>query len=159
MGRIPHQGSSGRISAQDRQAVERALSQVGIEKLAKRRFAALSGGEQQRVVLARALAQEPRLLLLDEPTNHLDIRYQMQIMEIAAGLGVGVLAVLHDLNLAAMYCQRLYVLKGGRLAAAGRPVEILTPTLIQDVYGVQCEVLKGPEGRPVIVYGRGKMAV
>lgn len=80
-------------------------------------------------------------------------------MEIAAGLGVGVLAVLHDLNLAAMYCQRLYVLKGGRLAAAGRPTEILNPTLIHDVYGVQCEVLKGSEGRPVIVYGRGKMVV
>jgi len=159
MGRIPHQGISGRISAQDRQAVERALSQAGIEKLAKRRFAALSGGEQQRVVLARALAQEPRLLLLDEPTNHLDIRYQMQIMEIAAGLGVGVLAVLHDLNLAAMYCQRLYVLKAGRLMAAGTPHEILTPTLIRDVYAVHCDVLTGQDGRPVIVYGREKMAV
>lgn len=159
MGRIPHQGISGRLSARDRQAVERALSQAGIEKLAKRRFAALSGGEQQRVVLARALAQEPRLLLLDEPTNHLDIRYQMQIMEIAAGLGVGVLAVLHDLNLAAMYCQRLYVLKAGRLMAAGTPCEILTPKLINDVYDVHCEVLTGREGRPVIVYGREKMAV
>ncbi|SDP71011.1 iron complex transport system ATP-binding protein [Selenomonas ruminantium] len=159
MGRIPHQGISGRLSARDRQAVERALSQAGIEKLAKRRFAALSGGEQQRVVLARALAQEPRLLLLDEPTNHLDIRYQMQIMEIAASLGVGVLAVLHDLNLAAMYCQRLYVLKAGRLMAAGTPCEILTPKLINDVYDVHCEVLTGREGRPVIVYGREKMAV
>jgi iron complex transport system ATP-binding protein len=83
----------------------------------------------------------------------------MQIMEIAAGLGVGVLAVLHDLNLAAMYCQRLYVLKSGRLMAAGSPREILTPDLIRDVYGVHCEVLTGREGRPVIVYGREKMAV
>lgn len=159
MGRIPHQKGHGRISAQDRQAVERALSQAGIENMAKRRFASLSGGEQQRVVLARALAQEPRLLLLDEPTNHLDIRYQMQIMEIAAGLGVGVLAVLHDLNLAAMYCQRLYVLKAGRLMAAGSPHEILTPDLIRDVYAVHCEVITGREGRPIIVYGREKMAV
>ena len=127
--------------------------------MAKRRFHSLSGGEQQRVVMARALAQEPRFLLLDEPTNHLDIRYQMQLLELAAGLGIGVLAVLHDLNLAAMYCQRLYVLKGGRLTAAGEPREILTPELVRQVYGVTCEVLRGQAERPVIVFAREAVVI
>lgn len=159
LGRIPHQGSSGRISDADRSAVKQAMSQAGVADMSKRRFSSLSGGEQQRVTLARALAQEPQLLLLDEPTNHLDIRYQMQIMEIAAGLGIGVLAVLHDLNLAALYCHCLYVLKDGRLIAHGSPQDILTPALIRRVYGVDCEVMQSRSGRPIIVYGRGAVAV
>lgn len=159
MGRIPQQRHGGRITRQDKAAVERALQLVGMTGMASRRFQSLSGGEQQRVVMARALAQEPRFLLLDEPTNHLDIRYQMQLLELAAGLGIGVLAVLHDLNLAAMYCQRLYVLKDGRLTAAGEPREILTPELVRQVYGVTCEVLRGQAERPVIVFGREAVVI
>lgn len=159
MGRIPHQNGRGSISAEDREVVERALKLVGMEKIKKRRFHSLSGGEQQRVVMARALAQEPRFLLLDEPTNHLDIRYQIQLMEIAAGLGIGVLAVLHDLNLAAMYCSKLYVLRNGRLVSAGAPQEILNEALVQQVYGVSCEVIKRQGKRPVIVFDRKGMAV
>lgn len=159
MGRIPQQRHGGRITRQDKVAVERALQLVGMDAMAKRRFHSLSGGEQQRVVMARALAQEPRFLLLDEPTNHLDIRYQMQLLELAAGLGIGVLAVLHDLNLAAMYCKRLYVLKDGQLIAAGEPQKILTSKLVYQVYGVPCEILQGKQNRPVIVFGREALAI
>ena len=158
MGRIPHQKGRGRISSEDRQMVGQALEQVELQGMAKRRFSSLSGGEQQRVMMARALAQEPRFLLLDEPTNHLDIRYQMQLLEKASGLGIGVLAVLHDLNLAAMYCQRLYVLKHGRLIAAGEPEKVLTPQLVRQVYGVSCDVVKGKSRRPVIVFDREGIA-
>ena len=155
MGRIPYQNSIGKISDEDEQIVQSALERVGMSEFKDRKFDMLSGGEQQRVVLARALAQQPRFLMLDEPTNHLDIRYQLQLMEITAGLGIGVLAVLHDLNLAAMYCHRIYVLKDSRLIAEGAPHKILTPELIRQVYHVQCEIAYSRDGRPVIVYGRG----
>lgn len=159
MGRIPQQRHGSRISPQDRAAVEQALQLVGLQDMAQRRFHSLSGGEQQRVVMARALAQEPRFLLLDEPTNHLDIRYQIQLMEMAAGLGIGVLAVLHDLNLAAMYCKRLYVLKKGRIMSAGEPETVLTPALVRKVYGVPCEVIRRQSDRPVIVFEREAVGV
>ena len=155
MGRIPYQNAIGKISQTDDDIVKSALERVGMYEFKDRRFDVLSGGEQQRVILARALAQQPRFLMLDEPTNHLDIRYQLQLMEITAHLGIGVLAVLHDLNLAAMYCHRIYVLKDGRLIAQGSPHELLTPQLIKQVYHVKAEIIHSSNGRPVIAYGRG----
>lgn len=95
--------------------------------MAKRSFSTLSGGEQQRVILARALAQQTPCLILDEPTNHLDITYQLELMDIVQGLGRTVVAAIHDLNIAAMYCTRLFVMEKGQLVASGTPEEVLTP--------------------------------
>lgn len=113
----------------------------------------LSGGERQRAQIARALAQEPRELLLDEPTNHLDIQHQLDLLDLVVSLPVTTVIALHDLNLAAMYCDRLLVLRGGTTVAEGSPAEVLTPSLIEEVYGVRTEVTHHP-GHPVIRFLR-----
>jgi iron complex transport system ATP-binding protein len=114
----------------------------------------LSGGERQRVHIARALAQEPELLLLDEPTNHLDISAQLSLLSFVRGLGITAIAALHDLNLAASFCDHVLVLSEGRLAAAGPPSDVLTPDVIREVYHVEADVLAHPtSGRPVIAFG------
>lgn len=95
-----------------------------------------AGGEKQRVLIARAIAQQARFLILDEPTNHLDIRYQLELLELVKKLGVTTIAALHDLNLAASYCDRIYVFKRGTITAAGKPEALLQPTLIREVFGV-----------------------
>ncbi|NMG08556.1 ABC transporter ATP-binding protein [Brasilonema sp. UFV-L1] len=136
MGRNPHQGLFDRETEKDHSIVLGALEQVGLSTFAERSFASLSGGEKQRVLIARAIAQQARFLVLDEPTNHLDIRYQLELLELVKGLGVTTLAALHDLNLAATYCDRIYVLKEGTIAAAGKPQVLLQPTLIREVFGV-----------------------
>ena len=133
--------------------IERALLSVDMLDRKNDSFHLLSGGEQQRVSLARVLTQEPRFLLLDEPTNHLDIRYQMQLMELSKRLGIGTLTVLHDLNLATLYCERIYVLKDGQVRAHGKPADILTRELVEDVYEISCDVIMH-DNHPVIIYGR-----
>ncbi|UZN04789.1 putative F420-0 ABC transporter ATP-binding protein [Cellulomonas sp. S1-8] len=151
LGRIPYRTLWGTDS--DAGAVDRALDAASATHLAHRGWATLSGGERQRVHIARALAQEPALLLLDEPTNHLDVSAQLALLGFVRGLGVTTVAALHDLNLAAAYCEHVLVLSGGRLAAAGPPAEVLTPALVRDVYGVDAHVLTHPvTGRPVIAY-------
>ncbi|GAB4447378.1 MAG: ABC transporter ATP-binding protein [Chloroflexi bacterium OHK40] len=153
MGRAPHKALFARDSAEDRRIVEEALRQVDMLDFAERSFLTLSGGEKQRVLVARALAQQTRFLVLDEPTNHLDIRYQLEVLDLVRGLGVTTIAALHDLNLAALYCDQLYVLKAGALVASGPPATVLTPALIQAVYGVPAEVAPHPRtGRPHIVF-------
>jgi iron complex transport system ATP-binding protein len=148
LGRIPHQS----LWAPDGGAeVDRALRSAGAEHLAGRDFSTLSGGERQRVMLARALAQEPKLLLLDEPTNHLDVAAQLATLGLVGGLGLTVVAALHDLTLAATYCDHVIVLQNGRVVGAGRTLEVLTPALIRSVYGVDATVLE-VEGRPVIAF-------
>ncbi|MEV1002185.1 ABC transporter ATP-binding protein [Nonomuraea sp. NPDC050202] len=137
MGRTPYRPDA----AADEERYARALDRVGLAGAADRVFATLSGGEKQRVLLARALVQETRLLLLDEPTSHLDIRHQLEILhlvrELGAELGIATLAVLHDLNQAAAFCDRLYVMNAGRIVAGGPPDDVLTPELISRVYGVR----------------------
>lgn len=118
----------------------------------QRTFSTLSGGEQQRVILARALAQNTPCLILDEPTNHLDIKYQLELMDIVKGLDRTVIAAIHDLNIAAMYCDKLFVLKQGSIVAAGTPADVLTQTLIRLVYEVDAEVLPGSDGQLHIFY-------
>ena len=125
---------------------------VGFEE---RTFAELSGGEQQRVILARALAQQTRALILDEPTNHLDVKYQMQLLNTVKSLDLTVVAAFHDLNLAGLYCDEIYVLKDGRVRAAGAPWEVLTAPLIEEVYGVHADILPGKDGNPRIIYYAG----
>ena len=110
----------------------------------ERSFLTLSGGEKQRVLFARALCQAPRFLILDEPTNNLDIRYQLEVLELAKGPGATTLAVLHDLNLAALYCDRLYILQRGEVVASGPPEAVLTPEMLRAVYGVEAEVQHHP---------------
>jgi len=152
LGRIPHRGTWSGDADADARAVERALLETGTAALRDRRWRTLSGGEQQRVQIARALAQEPRELLLDEPTNHLDVRHQLDLLALVRRLPLTTVVALHDLNLAALFCDRLVVLRGGRLVAAGCPAEVLTPALIAAVYEVAAEVLPdaaGP-GRPAI---------
>ena len=144
MGRSPHKKLFDGDTATDQKIVKNALHQTGIEHMAKRNYLQLSGGEKQRVIIARVLAQQTDFLLLDEPTNHLDIRYQLQMFDLMKELGVTVLSTIHDLNIAALYCDRIYVLKEGRLFKAGTPEEVLTPTIIRDVYGVQVDVIVHP---------------
>ncbi|QHC26053.1 ABC transporter ATP-binding protein [Streptomyces sp. GS7] len=154
MGRLPHQRGSGRASAADTRICARALSRVGAAHLADRGFLSLSGGEKQRVLIARALAQEPRVLVLDEPTNHLDIAQQLEILALVRGGGSSptepgerptVLTALHDLNLAAVHCDELHVIAGGRIAASGTPHDVLTPELLADVFGVRAHRVRHPE--------------
>ncbi|WP_017609824.1 ABC transporter ATP-binding protein [Nocardiopsis xinjiangensis] len=140
LGRIPHRRAWAPATADDRRAVDTALGRTGLAGRAEQPWHTLSGGERQRVQIARALAQEPSELLLDEPTNHLDIQYQLDLLELAVSLPVTTVIALHDLNLAAMYCDRLLVLRDGRAVAEGTPGQVLTPELIGEVYGVRAEV-------------------
>ena len=116
-----------------------------------RSFNTLSGGEKQRILLARTLAQQVEILILDEPTNHLDIKYQIQIMDVVKSLGVGVLAALHDLNLTLLYCDYVYVLKEGRVVASGRTENVVTEALIREVYEVECAVQRHPKNGKLYV--------
>ncbi|WP_104107795.1 ATP-binding cassette domain-containing protein [Nocardioides sp. 616] len=157
LGRIPHE-SSWAVAPTESGEVDAALARAGLQGMADRSLATLSGGEQQRVQLARALAQQPRLLLLDEPTNHLDIRAQLDTLALLreiAGTGITVLAALHDLNLAAAHCDHVVVLAGGRVRAVGEVGEVLVPALIEETYGVAADVVAHPRtGRPLIAFSR-----
>jgi iron complex transport system ATP-binding protein len=138
MGRAPHLGGFGFEGDRDIAAAERAMQRTGVDDLSRRFFHELSGGEKQRVVIARALAQEAEVLLLDEPTTFLDIRHVVEIFELLAALaddhGITLVVVIHDLNLAALYLQRMAFLKAGRLHACGPPEEVLSYQTIRDVY-------------------------
>ncbi|MEU9104082.1 ABC transporter ATP-binding protein [Streptomyces xanthophaeus] len=144
MGRTPHKRLLDGDTAEDAALIADALESVDAAGLAGRSFDQLSGGERQRVLIARALAQQPALLVLDEPTNHLDIRHQLDVLGILRRLPATVLVALHDLNLAASYCDRLYVLRDGEVTATGTPCEVLTPHLLAEVYGVTAEVAVHP---------------
>jgi iron complex transport system ATP-binding protein len=138
MGRAPHLGGFGFEGDRDVQAAERAMERTGVADLADRFFHELSGGEKQRVVIARALAQEPEVLLLDEPTTFLDIRHVGEIFELLCSLSeerrMTLIVVLHDLNLAALYLNRLAFLKAGRVVACGNPDDVLNYRTIREVY-------------------------
>ncbi|MFE2294445.1 ABC transporter ATP-binding protein [Streptomyces sp. NPDC059452] len=153
MGRAPHKRFWEADNAADTALVTDALKRVGIAALEPRTFSSLSGGERQRALVARALVQQPSLVVLDEPTNHLDIRYQLEILSLIRELGTTNLLALHDLNLAAYYCDRIYVLKDGRVVASGTPEEVLTAELLGEVYGVAAEVSTHPKtGAPTVIY-------
>jgi iron complex transport system ATP-binding protein len=154
MGRTPHKALFEPDTAKDDTIVEDALRRVGMSAFGRRNFRTLSGGEKQRVLVARALAQHAQVLILDEPTNHLDIRYQIEILELVKSLGVTTIAALHDLNLAAHYCDRLYLLHAGKITAEGTPHDVLTPFTIADVYGVVAEVGQRHNGRLHIIFDR-----
>ncbi|MER7751236.1 ABC transporter ATP-binding protein [Kitasatospora sp. NPDC097643] len=144
MGRLPHRRGLGGPGAWDDAHCVGALRRVGAEHLAGRGFLSLSGGEKQRVLIARALAQEPRLLVLDEPTNHLDVAHQLEVLALVRAAGPTVLTALHDLNLAAGHCDLLYVLRAGRIVASGPPAEVLRPALLAEVFGVRATPVRHP---------------
>lgn len=146
LGRIPHRRAWAGTSPADGAAIESAAAATDVAHLLDRRYATLSGGERQRTQLARALAQEPRVLLLDEPTNHLDVRHQFELLQLVRSAAVTAVLALHDLNLAAAYCDRLVLLAAGRVVASGAPAEVLTPDLIAQVYGVSARVDAGDDG-------------
>jgi len=155
LGRTPYTRLLLGPTAADRQAVEWAISAVGIEALANRFVDELSGGERQRVILARALAQQPRLLLLDEPTANLDLHHQVSMLELVRGLtrehGLAVLAAVHDLQLAALYCDRLALLNRGELVSQGPPEAVLTAPLLLETFGQRVVLSAHPtHGVPLV---------
>ena len=152
MGRAPHKRPLERDTAEDYRIVAEALETVGMADFADRTFSTLSGGEQQRVILARALAQQTPCLILDEPTNHLDIKFQLQLMDLVRGLNRTVIAAIHDLNIAALYCDRLCAVKDGKIVGEGTPRELLTPEFIRKVYEVDAQVMTGEDGAIHILY-------
>lgn len=140
MGRNPYKKLFDSDTKEDKQIVMDSLEKIGMKEMSKRNYIQLSGGEKQRVLLARVLAQQTDFLILDEPTNHLDIYYQLQIFDLVKNLDVTVLSAIHDLNIAALYCDFLYVLKDGKVSRYGTPEEILTPEIIYDIYGINADV-------------------
>lgn len=144
LGRTPHKKLMERDNKEDYEIVAAALEKVNLASYANRNYQTLSGGEKQRVILARAIAQQPSFLILDEPTNHLDIKYQLQILSIVKSLQVGILAALHDLTLAASYCHVLYMMEKGKVVAYGKPEEVLTKKWIKQVFEIDCEIYSNP---------------
>lgn len=152
LGRSPH--ISWRSSENDKSKALKALQLLGIENLAMKNFNEMSGGQQQKVTIARAIAQEADILLLDEPTSSLDIKHQLEVMELMKRLvkekGISAIISVHDLNLASRYCDKVIMMNKGKIIAAGKPVSVLTAKNIADVYGVEAMV-KVENGRPYIV--------
>lgn len=155
LGRIPHRGRWPGQIAEGADHISSVLRLGRIEDLADRRWQTLSGGERQRTQLARALAQVPSLLMLDEPTNHLDLGHQIDFLETVRGLGITTVAALHDLDLAAAFCDRLIVLRGGHVVAEGPVGTVLTADLVSEVYGVRATVERHEEAaRLTVVWHR-----
>ena len=153
-GRYPWHGLLGRFSAEDHAKVNEALELTDTGRFAERMVDSLSGGERQRVWLAMLLAQNSRYLLLDEPTSALDIAHQVEVLglvhRLSQQLGLSVIVVLHDINMAARYCDRLIALHSGRLLLDGSPTELMTETNLQAIYGLPMRVLDHPQGQQPI---------
>ncbi len=150
LGRTPFRDRWRGPDAHDRAVVAAALERLDLTALAGRQWKTLSGGERQRAHLARALAQQPRAILLDEPTNHLDVRHQLELLELLAGTGQTVLVALHDLSLAARFCDRLLLLHRGAVLAAGPPRDVLTPHRLAEVFGIDAEIGPDSLGYPAL---------
>lgn len=139
MGLLPHKTLFSLDSDHDKHQIKIALEQVGLAHALSTHFNKLSGGEQQRVLIARALVQSSQILILDEPTNHLDVYYQHQVLQLVNKLNITVIMTVHDLNLASLYCQRLILLNKGELVCDGSPQEVLTPAQLTNIFGLPCQ--------------------
>ena len=152
MGRSPHRKFFEGDTTEDKELAHLALQRVGMDHAANRTFSNLSGGEKQRVLIARSLAQEADILLLDEPTNHLDVHYQWFLMELIKSLGKTVLSVFHELNLACAFCDYIYVLDDCKIVREGSPKEVCTKKLLAEVFRIDADVYYDEDGTPRIVY-------
>lgn len=150
VGRYPWHGALGRFTVGDRERVEEAIALVGLKPFANRLVDSLSGGERQRAWLAMMVAQDSRCLLLDEPTSALDIAHQVDVLALIQRLsherGLTVIAVLHDINMAARYCDHLVALRGGEMIAEGSPLELMQGTILEQIYGIPMGILPHPSG-------------
>jgi len=156
MGRSPHLSQLGGETREDLEVAERCMALADVSQIADRPITEISGGERQRAFIAMCLAQEPEILVLDEPTSHLDIGHQLSVLNLVRKLnrdgGVTVIAVFHDLNLAAEYCDRVLLLNGGRVEAWGAPADVITAAMIGKVYGAKVLTEPNPvSGRPHVV--------
>ena len=145
MGLLPHKNLFAMNNDHDRQQIKRALDKVGLGHAQQMHYDQLSGGEQQRVLIARALVQKAKILILDEPTNHLDVYYQHQILQLISQLNITVIMTVHDLNLASQYCQRLLLLNQGQLIADGSPSSVLTESQLSTVFRLPCVVTQSAD--------------
>ncbi len=152
MGRAPFRKFYERDTQEDKDIAMQSLEFVGLQDLAGQSFSNLSGGEKQRVLIARSLAQEADILLLDEPTNHLDIHYQWAIMELVKSLNKTVLSVFHEMNLACNFCDQLFVLDKGQIVAQGRPADVCTKELLADIFRIDADIIIDEAGKPNILY-------
>ncbi|AXY26106.1 ABC transporter [Suicoccus acidiformans] len=150
MGRTPYKSIFQSEKPEDYQYCQEALRRVGLVNYDQRLFSSLSGGERQRVYIARALCQDTDILLLDEPTNHLDIKYQLKILRSLKALNKSILVTLHDLNLAAMFCDYIYLMDEGCIRFEGKPEDVLTKDNIANVYGVDVDILTTEYGLRLI---------
>ncbi len=144
MGRYAHKKILDTGNNHDLKIVKNAIERVGLVDFENRSFLSLSGGEKQRVLIARALAQESKVIVLDEPTNHLDIKYQLQIMELLKSLRITTFAAIHDFNIAAQYCDYLYIMKDGAVYSHGKPEKVLNETMFKEVFEVQSHIQTNP---------------
>lgn len=153
LGRFAHQKMFGTDKAAERQIVLDGIREVGLEGYEERSFLSLSGGEKQRTLVARALVQKAELIILDEPTNHLDIGYQYQIMNILKRQKLTVFSSIHDLNVASCYCDRIILLKKGKIVDIGTPKEVFVPYKIRQLFGIDTQITENPcTGKPNIVF-------
>ena len=152
IGRTPTSGPSTATTTRTEASSHRPSNGSAASTWPHRSFNTLSGGEKQRVLIARAIAQGADHLILDEPTNHLDIRYQIEVLELVAGLGITVLAALHDLSLAALFCDTVYLLADGKIVAGGPPETVITADMVRHAYGADVLVIAHPEtGTPHLI--------
>lgn len=154
LGRFAHQNLWHNDKIREREIVEDAIKEVGMEGYEERSFLSLSGGEKQRTLVARALVQQSNLIILDEPTNHLDIGYQYQIMNILRSQkGLTVFSSIHDMNIAACYCDKIIMMKAGHIVRVGTPEEVMVPDMIKGLFGVDTQITNNPvTGKPNIVF-------
>lgn len=153
MGRYPHKNPLENYSKHDLEIVDRVLKEMKLEDYKERSFNTLSGGEKQRVLISRLLVQESKFIILDEPTNHLDIGHQIEIMNVIKNMGVTVLAAIHDMNMAAIYCDKLVIMKKGEVITQGSVEETLTSEMLKDLFNVDAEI-HDLKGRKHVIYNQ-----